>query len=262
MRLGSDPELFLKDQNGKIVSAIGKIGGTKDAPIPVKGLPKGFFVQEDNVLLEYNTPVANSQNRWVDYHNQILKFMGEKLQKENGLLLADISSHSMDEDQMNSPRAWIFGCDPDFNVWDLDWNKKPRAKDRLLRSAGGHIHVEFEGSNTDKIRLGRFLDFYLGTRLGQVDKDKRRRELYGKAGAIRFKEYGIEYRTPSNYWVMCEQNIAAVWDCVQTAVKAVTGKKRPPDEIINMARTIIDEDDTGLYNDLVDGGYLAGNPLK
>lgn len=261
MKLGSDPELFLKNKNGKIISAIGRIGGTKREPLAVKGLPKGFFVQEDNVLLEYNTPPANSQTRWVEFHKLILGHMQEEVAKQD-LSLADLSSHSMDEDQMNHPKAWVFGCDPDFNVWTLDWNKKPKAEDRFLRSGGGHIHVEFEGSNPDKIRLGRLMDFYVGTRLAVVDKDKRRRELYGQAGAIRFKEYGIEYRTPSNYWVMSEHNIAAIWECVAQAVRAVTlpPRKKLPDEVLSLAPYVINEDNLNIYSEL-ETAFLGKNPL-
>ena len=46
-------------------------------------------------------------------------------------------------------------------------------------------------------------------------KDTQRRELYGKAGEVRFKEYGVEYRTLSNFWTFNSDNIKFVWDQCQ-----------------------------------------------
>jgi len=216
--LGSDPELFLKNAEGKIVSAIGKIGGTKNKPRPLKDLGKGYFVQEDNVLLEYNTPIAKHPGQWEDQFKTVKAYLAEMV-GQHGLQLANIASHSMPEDEMQHPRAWVFGCEPDFNVWDLKMNPSPVAADPLLRSAGGHIHVGVEDpSPANMIRLGRILDVFIGAPLAAVDKDKRRRELYGKAGAIRFKPYGLEYRTPSNYWTFDKNNILAVYYNVCSAM--------------------------------------------
>ena len=53
MRLGSDPEIFLKDSTGKHISAIGYIMADKWNPLQIPDMPKGFTLQEDNVSLEY-----------------------------------------------------------------------------------------------------------------------------------------------------------------------------------------------------------------
>lgn len=249
--LGSDPELFLKNKDGKIVSAIGKIGGTKKKPRPIKELGKGFFVQEDNVLLEYNTPIAKTEQQWVDNHKAIREYLSVMVGQQ-GLELADIASHSMPEDEMKTPKAWVFGCDPDFNVWDLKMNPKPHAADPLLRSAGGHIHIGSENPNPpDMIRLGRLLDLFVGAPLAMKDKDKTRRELYGRAGSIRFKPYGLEYRTPSNYWTLCEENIRAAFYNSYIALGWISSYGNVEKELFVQAKSFINGESDTFDFDLV-----------
>lgn len=241
--LGSDPELFLKNKDGKIVSAIGKIGGTKKKPRPIKELGKGFFVQEDNVLLEYNTPIAKQEDQWVGNHLAIREYL-KNMVGQQGLELADIASHSMPADEMKTPKAWVFGCDPDFNVWDLKMNPKPYASDPLLRSAGGHIHVGLDDPTPpEMIRLGRLLDLFVGAPLAMKDQDKTRRELYGKAGSIRFKPYGLEYRTPSNYWTLSEHNIRGVFYNVWQAISWLTNYNHVPTEVLQHSKKFINGED-------------------
>lgn len=221
--IGSDPELFLKNADGKIISAIGKIGGTKKRPKPVKELGRGFAIQEDNVLVEYNTPPVSRVDQWLIAHQRMLDFLREKV-GQLGLGLDISASHSMDEDQMDSPRAWVFGCEPDFDVWKLEMNPKPMAKDKYLRSAGGHIHVGYANpSPSQSIKIVRALDMYVGAWLAEKDPDTRRRELYGRAGACRFKPYGVEYRTPSNFWLSSEELVRGVYLRVIAAVENYNG---------------------------------------
>ena len=216
--IGSDPELFLKNADGKYISAIGIVGGNKNYPKPVKELGKGFFVQEDNVLLEFNTPPARSSNKWVDNHSIMLTHLNKTLEAK-GLKIAIDASAEMPVDQLQDPRAHVFGCDPDFNVWTLKPNPRPHSDNPNLRSAGGHVHVAYKGTNVNKILLGRKLDLFLGLWSVIHDPDTRRRELYGKAGAIRFKPYGIEYRTLSNFWLATPNLTYMVWEGVERALK-------------------------------------------
>jgi hypothetical protein len=44
-------------------------------------------------------------------------------------------------------------------------------------------------------------EFLLGIPSVLLDDDTRRRSMYGAAGAIRIKAYGVEYRVLSNFWV-------------------------------------------------------------
>jgi hypothetical protein len=217
--LGADPELFLQaGDSKKILSAIGKIGGTKKEPKPAEGLAKGFAYQEDNVLVEYNIPPARFPSEWCSNNSTMMSFLGEKVSRELNCRLAIQSSHVMDDDQLADPRAHHFGCDSDFNVWTLEKNPVPKAENPNLRSAGGHIHIGMEMSNMDKIQLGRLLDSTVGVWSVIMDTDPRRRELYGKAGSIRMKPYGLEYRTPSNFWLRSQKSQELMWHYVSTAI--------------------------------------------
>lgn len=210
--LGCDPELFLMNSQGKILSAIGKLGGTKSHPIQVEGMAKGYSYQEDNVLVEYNIPPADCLRSFVKANTTMMDFLNKKVSSELNCHLKAQTSHIMDGDQLEDPRAHIFGCEPDFNVWTLQPNPRPLAKNRALRSAGGHIHIGMPNmSRVDKVMIGRLLDLHLGLWSVTKDTDKRRRELYGKAGSIRFKPYGLEYRTLSNFWLRDEKYMERVY---------------------------------------------------
>ena len=51
------------------------------------------------------------------------------------------------------------------------------------------------------------MDYTLGLDSLLLDSDTRRRSMYGRAGSFRFKEYGIEYRTLSNFWIKNNKSI-------------------------------------------------------
>lgn len=238
--IGCDPEWFLKNADGKVVSAIGKIGGTKNKPRPLfpgaLGM-EGYGVQEDNVALEYNIPPAES---WIDFAAYVMVAQ-EKIEEELktiGLVPYIAASHSFAPDEMNDPRAWIFGCEPDFDAWEMRMNAKPRCDDPLLRSCGGHIHVGGEYSKIEKMDYVRMLDAYVTIPSLLVDKDTLRRSLYGKAGAMRFKKYGFEYRTPSNFWTTSERRIQWVAKQVQAAEFAMNkGKRYEKEEVQSIINT-------------------------
>lgn len=217
--VGADPELFLKQRNGKIISAIGKIGGTKAEPRKVEHLGKGFAVQEDNVLVEYNIPACNNLDTFHHCNLVMMDYLTNYVRDKHNLFLDVSASQELEADQLTDLKALEFGCEPDFNVWTMDENPRPQCDNPNLRSAGGHIHIGLKMGRMDKITLGRLLDATLGLWSVTVDKDKRRRQLYGKAGAIRFKPYGLEYRTMSNFWLGDRTHLITVWQKVAEAIQ-------------------------------------------
>jgi hypothetical protein len=204
--VGTDPEYFIQDQNGKFISAVGLIGAGKQNPLSIEELGNGYNVHEDNVAIELNVPAAEMGSTLAERLLLAQKYVNEKYLVPNGYRFSDAASAIFDADQLQTDAAREFGCDPDFDVYDLHDNPRPSAKNKCLRSAGGHIHIGLDIADTleetEKIFFSRFLDIAIGVPLALCDNDRRRMKLYGKAGAIRFKPYGIEYRTPSNWWTL------------------------------------------------------------
>lgn len=207
--IGADIEVFAKNEVGH-VALCGLIGGTKEKPRQIKTMPPGFCVQEDNVALEFNIPPAYEGK---EFNNYIKVMLGQSkaLIESLGFSLAQESSAIFPKDQLIHPNTQVFGCEPDYDAWKLRVNKKPKAKDPALRTAGGHVHIGTSGNIVD---IARKLDLFLGipsVYLDNSEESKQRRELYGKAGAIRPKPYGLEYRTLSNFWVFNDKAINFVY---------------------------------------------------
>lgn len=211
--IGCDPEIFLM-QDGKYISAIGKIGGSKLMPRPIDMV--GHMVLEDNVAVEFNIPPAEDYQNFRKSIQHVMKHLKKELP---GYEFSQESAVSFEPDQLEDPMAQEFGCDPDYNAWTKDVNPKPCADDRSLRSCGGHIHVGFD--RLDPIQVVRSMDLHLGVPSIKLDKGDLRRKLYGNAGAYREKPYGVEYRTLSNFWIFNSKLIKWVYEQTGKALEFV-----------------------------------------
>ena len=215
--LGSDPEIFI-EKDGKVVSAIGMIPGTKDEPYPISN--DGHYIQTDNIAFEYNIPPCATEDEFV-YHITFVKDYLRGIAESNGCTLSTKASELVDPKELKHPQALVFGCEPDFNPYDICVNERPSAKDSNLRSVGGHIHIGYpEPSQEKSEKIVKAFDMFVALPAMFIDTDERRRELYGKAGAFRFKEpWGVEARVLSNFWIHDESLIRWVY---QQTIKAVT----------------------------------------
>lgn len=129
--LGADPELFLRNEED-IVSAIGLIGGTKDEPLPIS--KNGHFIQEDNVLVEYNIPPSMNKEEFVSNIKYCMEYIGE-LATIHNLTISDVASHMMDPKYLNCDQAKQFSCERDANAYTQSLNPIIDANTNL-RSAG------------------------------------------------------------------------------------------------------------------------------
>ena len=98
-------------------------------------------------------------------------------------------------------------------------NPRPKADDPNLRSCGGHVHIGMKGSKDEKMAVIQYADLVLGVPSVKMDKGITRKKLYGKAGAMRFKPYGVEYRVLSNFWIFDPKLVSWVYDGVHRCME-------------------------------------------
>lgn len=237
LTFGCDPEFFIQDKHGNFVSSIGKVGGSKAKPRPLPDAPGS--VQEDNVAVEFNIIPVVDVNGWLQSIRQVMTSIEKELNAKGLVSNRSAPSVLFKPQELKHPKAMEFGCEPDYDAWSKQENPKPVAPKGLenLRTAGGHIHVGYDSPDFDKaINLIRAMDVFLGVPSVTLDNDQRRRELYGKPGAFRFKPYGVEYRTLSNFWISDTIYMNWVWDQTNKAI-----------HFLNSGKTV-DEEDYPLVN--------------
>jgi len=217
--IGHDAEVFVVNGVGTPISSIGIVPGNKEYPFEV---PCGA-VQADNVLAEVNIHPANSAEEFVHNTKSVLPSLRAIVKETDASydISAAISSYVFPDDELNDPAAHVFGCEPDFSGWGDD--EDIVFVDPNLRSAGGHIHIGVELPNKSTERLfARLWEMTVGASTVQYE-DAVRRTLYGQAGRYRRTAYGIEIRSPSNFWLKEEWMMVAMYTSAVWLVDNYTG---------------------------------------
>lgn len=216
--LGADPEFFVgmpgpgASKTLRPIPVCGLLGGTKKEPrvIGAELDYKGYAAQEDNVMAEYNIPAQTGASSFASSvavgHQLVMREIhrhkaGVQRMRQSGVMfkysILDVT-----------PQASQFGCEPDYDAYlrgDYAEAVAPhvlRVKGGEMRYAGGHIHIGW-GIVPDMPPhvMANFFDAYAYLPILHMDPQEGRRKLYGSAGRYRPKSYGIEYRTPSNFWI-------------------------------------------------------------
>lgn len=238
--IGADPEIFMS-LNGNFVSANDIIPGNKAEPHKVN---KGA-VQVDGMALEFNIDPANDLDEFMENLEIVQTQLKEMLPQGSDFIKDATVFFDKDFYKRVPQKAKILGCEPDYNAYTMDVNKKPNQK-MLLRTAGGHIHIggfeTFYPHDTPHMklcgRLSRILDETVGIYSVLWDKDTFRRKMYGQAGSFRPKMYGLEYRPLSNAWIFNKNLVSFIYaGVVESLEKFFDPKYEPHPE----CRHIIDQ---------------------
>jgi hypothetical protein len=208
--VGADPEGFLGDASAYdyMIPSIGVVPGTKDAP---HDLGDGFFCHEDNVAIEVGFEPC------ISGHEFSLKAMEAPKRVKAAFLTKDQAityqaAHTFKPTELDHAQAKHFGCDPDFDAYTGgNVREIPKSlKASRTRFAGGHIHIGGD-FNCPPFVAALFADLFLSLtpmtmwNVKQKSQNSVRAPYYGRPGIFRQKEYGIEYRTPGNWWMTSSQ---------------------------------------------------------
>lgn len=202
--IGADPELFVTN-NGKLVSAYGLVPGTKEAPFKVKH----GAVQVDGMALEFNIDPAFTFSEFERNITSTMNQMKAMLPEGYEFLIEPVAEFGAEYIEAQPKEAKELGCNPDFNAYTRKENPRPDAN-MPFRTASGHLHIGWtngvdpydKGHLEACYALVKSLDSWIGIPSLVWDADDKRRSLYGQAGAFRPKHYGLEYRVPSNMWLV------------------------------------------------------------
>lgn len=221
--IGADPEVFVTNK-GKPVSAHGFLKGTKDAPMVVEN----GALQVDGMALEFNINPVSTQG---DFYKSIKSVVGQLkmfLPEGHKFSLDPVAEFGEEYIESQPHEAKELGCMPDYNAYTGEQNPVPNAK-LPFRTSSGHVHVGWtKDANVNSpahIEAAQFvakqLDYSLGVLslfFGNAEKTRKRRALYGKAGAYRVKSYGMEYRTTDSYWMRSRKHINLTYQIVMNSL--------------------------------------------
>jgi hypothetical protein len=242
--VGCDPELFVFDTaDNKFVGAHGIVPGTKEVP----HLLDGGMVQVDGLALEFGIDPAFDENEWIDkikhVMNQIHGMVGNRYQ----LIAQPVVRFSEDVMAAQLPENLELGCEPDYNAYTLETNPRPTPPESNMRSGGGHAHIGYGSGMMQHPDLHleacalavQQFDAIVGVGTLKWDTDSERRRIYGQPGAFRPKNYGFEYRTPSNAWMASEERQRWMFRLITLALQKLHEGEFAPDTLPRVSERII-----------------------
>jgi hypothetical protein len=213
--VGSDPEFICKDANENFVSVIPYISGTKQEPLKTQH----GAIQHDNVLAEINTLPSRTASTFSRNVAATKEDLAVHLNRYGAKITRDASAY-YPPDQLASEEAMEFGCDRDYDAFDPSnpCTVPRKTVDPSFRTAGGHVHIGHPIAKQYPEIVVLACDLYLGLPSVLLDSNIERRSLYGQASRFRRKNYGVEYRTLSNFWVFSDVLRNWVFNTVQQVV--------------------------------------------
>ncbi len=238
---GTDPEFWMVDSKDFCVPpiAIEREYGIKpvkdDVKHPVYIDTGKWYVMMDGAAFEIGLKQPHKDSGGIYYSIQEALAATDKLASKLNLntlvspvVKFDPQKHYVDKDEKYQ-QAVIFGCDPDKDIFDINYECKTiDVSNHGYRYGGGHWHVGHRDPRIVKIMQAniepaiKLLAIFVGntvvSRCLNPELERQRGEYYGKAGRFRTPPHGIEYRTPSNSWISNRYTIEDMIRATRTAM--------------------------------------------
>lgn len=221
VQLGCDPELFVLGANDKLVPAWEFLPDKSQDSIYWDGAQAEFRVEKRREDL---SKVEGFGCQDYLTHQVLAQLSRLKSLSPANTRLSALSSVRLSSEQLASAKdEWLaFGCQASENAYGLRGLQIDDPRGMPYRFAGGHMHFGlFEKDRPlDRIiEAVKMLDAVLGVCSVAFTprEDPIRREYYGLAGEYRLPKHGVEWRTPSNFWLRAPQ---LVYYAFSTARKA------------------------------------------
>ena len=249
--LGADPEFFFS-KGGTVVGS--------EKVLPEQGLMGRFVRDGVQAELNPNASTCRAL-LGNEIHQCFYRLYRDIISNSPDLNIEVTSCVKISQEELDSlsEKSKVFGCAPSNNVYNAEGDKTSKItvnpKKYLRRSAGGHIHLgniyktyldpkhgslynrdcnftsvynigfRTERAFTENLEtMVKMMDIIVGNTCVMIDRDpnnKERRQVYGKAGEHRKKDYGFEYRTLSNFWLRSYQLMSFVMGLSRMAVLLV-----------------------------------------
>lgn len=237
LTLGSDPEVFLYDEAQKqFIPALGLIKGTKEEPFEI--IAPGFSTQVDNAMCEYNIAPSNTPQEFSDNIQKVYDWLKDNL--PGNIQVKVLPSAEFTPEALDNEQCQLLGCSADYDVYSGENTSVTSLSQTNWRFAGGHIHVGYDKPNTlSNEQLVKWMDIYLGLPSVILDEDDRRKQYYGTPGRHRAKDFGVEYRTLSNWWTENETFRKFIFTQTQKAYYALVNEVSIGEEYERQVRDCI-----------------------
>lgn len=252
--IGADPEVFIiNTSTGDVVSAIGLIPGKKDKPYK-KGMPKGFGVEIDGILGEFNIPPCSSREEYVDSIKYMKNWIREYVKNmDPNLDICCKATMLVSPDLLDNDLAQQIACEGDYNPYLMRKNPTPECWPNNLRVAGDHIHIGYKSPDFETdAELAKYMDLACGIPAVLYDDDIFRRTLYGMAGSFREQKHGCEYRSMSSA-MLDDDLLPKVYDWTMRAIELYNDGYPLPDsnliqKCINTSNKVLAKHLISLYD--------------
>lgn len=264
VKVGGDPEFFIFNKNTKrYVSAHNRVPGTKKEPFVLDKEEPFETIQADGTAVEININPSNMSFAFIASVQRILGQTTRLFLRPHEVLVASPCVTYSPKDWEKLPKSALeLGCDPDYNAYTGMRNPTPDPAKFLPRSRTGAGHISLSWRKADNLAhpfdpehfsdcaavvrrmdLLYFLFMYPyveGEYTPYSALSAYRHQLYGARGAFRPKPWGVEYRSPSNLWLLSHGTMSVIVNLAKAAFVSTITEISDEDIIEHASSTLRD----------------------